>query len=127
MQPLQKSPRTLRVAEEIRCAISQILCFELRDPHLEGVTVTGVKVSPDLRFARIYYNMNAPERAKEALAALRKSVPLMRKFLAQQIALKFVPDLDFYYDESFELQARIDSLFLELDQKKKASSGSNER
>ena len=114
-----KGNRQEKIAEEIRREVSGIIHFELSDPRVGGVTVTGVKMSPDLSLARVYFTVPGdPDRGKEALKGLKSSAGLIRKLIAQRIRIKFMPTFDFFYDESLELQDRIDSLFEEIEAKK---------
>lgn len=107
-----KTGRDKRIAEEIRREVSQILHFELSDPRVSGAAVTGVKVSPDLRLARVYYAMPGVEDRKEAAAkGLEKSAPFVRHLLTERLDMKFSPQIEFFYDESFEIQNSIEGIF----------------
>lgn len=107
-----KTGRDKRIAEEIRREVSQILHFELSDPRVSGASVTGVKVSPDLRLARVYYAMPGAEDRKAAAAkGLEKSAPFVRHLLTERLDMKFSPQIEFFYDESFEIQHKIDGIF----------------
>ncbi|HKX12210.1 MAG TPA: 30S ribosome-binding factor RbfA [bacterium] len=107
-----KTGRDKRIAEEIRREVSQILHFEISDPRTSGATVTGVKVSPDLRLARVYYAMPGAEDRKAAAAkGLAKSAGYVRHLLTERLDMKFSPQIEFFYDESFEIQNKIDDIF----------------
>ena len=117
------SQRQLRVGEELRHVLSGILLRgHLRDPALEGVsvTVTAVRISPDLRNATAYVmplgelTSDAPH-APEVLAALNRSAPFLRGQIAREITLRHVPALRFVYDSAFESSARIDTVLLRPD------------
>jgi len=110
-----KTGRDKRIAEEIRREVSQIMHFEMSDPRVSGATVTGVKVSPDLRLARVYYAMPGNEERKAAAAAgLKKSEGYVRHLLTERIDMKFSPQIEFFYDESFEIDAKIQKIFSEM-------------
>ncbi len=110
-----KSGRDKRIAEEIRREVSQILHYELSDPRISGATVTGVKVSPDLRLARVYYALPGAEEKKAAAAAgLKKSEGFVRHLLTERIDMKFSPRVEFFYDESFEIDEKIQKIFAKL-------------
>ena len=114
-----KTARAERIAEEIRREVSQIVHFELKDPRIEGVTVTGVKMTPDLRVARVYFSVpGEPEKGGGALKGLQSSAGLIKRLISQRVTLKFMPNFEFFYDESLELQERIDSLFEEIEKKR---------
>ena len=117
------SQRQLRVGEELRHVLSGILLRgHLRDPALEGVsvTVTEVRISPDLRNATAYVmplgelTSDAPH-APEVLAALNRSAAFLRGQIAREITLRHVPALRFVYDSAFESSARIDTVLLRPD------------
>jgi len=106
--------RTSRVAEEFR----EILAEEiprLKDPRIGFVTVTGVKVSPDLRRAWVYYTAmgGEPERRASA-AALRSAAAHLRRVIGAQVRLKVLPDLAFEEDDSAETAERIETLIRRL-------------
>ena len=110
-----KTGRDKKIAEEIRREVSQILHFELKDPRAMGATVTGVKMTPDLRLARVYFAMpGAEERKSSAQEGLRRSAGFIRHLLAERLDMKFMPQIEFFYDESFELEEKIERLFQKL-------------
>ncbi|EKE78358.1 ribosome-binding factor A [Oceanibaculum indicum P24] len=101
---------------------SVLLRGHLRDPALEGVsiTVTEVRISPDLRNATAYVmplgelTSDAPH-APEVLAALNRSAAYLRGQIAREITLRHVPAIRFVYDSAFESSARIDTVLLRPD------------
>lgn len=110
-----KTLRDKKVAEEIRREISHILHYDLGDPRIQGATVTGVRVTPDLKLARIYFAMpGCEDRATEVQAVFKKSAGYIRRLLAQRIRIKYMPALEFFYDESLELETRIRDLFEQI-------------
>lgn len=116
-----KVARTERIAEEVRREVSNLICFDLNDPRIYGVSVTGVKMTPDLRVARVYFTLpNEPDRAESVKKALQGAQGIFRKALSRKLNMKFVPTFEFFYDESLELQDKIDALFDDIE--KKASS-----
>ncbi len=107
-----KVGRDKRIAEEIRREVSQIMHFEISDPRLMGVTVTGVMLTPDLSLARIYYALPGTEGRKELVQkSLKKSEGFVRRALAERVEMKFVPRIEFFYDESLEIESKINDLF----------------
>jgi len=107
------SQRPLRVGEELRHALARI--FErggLRDPALAdaAVTVTEVRVSPDLKNATAYVMPLAGAQAPEVIAALRRSAPYFRRELAHAVKLRHAPTISFALDTAFEHASRIDAL-----------------
>jgi len=111
--PSAPGPRPLRVGEELRHALAHI--FEqgrLHDPALAGLalTVTEVRVSPDLKNATAYVMPLAGAHAGEALEALKRASGFLRRELAQAVKLRIVPTIGFALDTSFEHASRIDAL-----------------
>jgi ribosome-binding factor A len=108
------SQRQLRAGELIRHALAEILREEdLADPDLAGVsvTVTEVRMSPDLKHAHCFVEPLGGGHGGEVVGALNRSARFLRGRLGHAIELKFTPDLRFLHDESFDNAARIDRLF----------------
>jgi ribosome-binding factor A len=107
--------RADRVGDLLVELISQVLREELRDPRVAGVTVTGAKVSKDLRHARIFFNILAGQHErKEVLAGLKSATGFIRSKVAKQLQLKFVPAIEFSYDESQDEAQRIETLLKQV-------------
>jgi ribosome-binding factor A len=107
------SQRQLRVGETLRHAIAEILARgEVRDPDLEGisVTVTQVKPSPDMRHALVYCEPLGGRNANRVIAALNRHRGFIRGLLGQLIRLKFTPELRFVEDESFAEAEKIETI-----------------
>ncbi len=103
----------LRVAELIRHAVSQVLTRGgVNDPALETevITVSGVKMSPDLKLATVLIVPLGGKDPTAVLAALERNRKFIRGAIAGALNLKFMPDLRFRQDEGFATQARIDAL-----------------
>ena len=110
-----KSPgqRQLRVGEEIRHVLAETLGRgELRDPELVDrvITVTEVRVSPDLKNATAFIVPLGGEHSPEVLVALRRSAGYLRGILAHQLRLRYAPHLGFELDHSFDRAQRIEEL-----------------
>ena len=111
--PRPASQRQLRVGEELRHALAQLLRpGELRDPALReaNVTVTEIRVSPDLRNATAYVMPLAGANADEIMAGLKRSAPFLKGRLARMIELRQVPNLVFALDTAFDSAERIAAL-----------------
>lgn len=108
------SQRQLRVGEIVRHALAAILTrTEIADPELEGryITVTEVKASPDLRHATVYVRpFGLDEAGAPLVKALNRHTRFLRGELARRVDLKYMPDLVFRLDESFDEAERIDAL-----------------
>ncbi len=110
---LGPSQRQLRVGEALRHALAEILRRNvIRDPDLEGVsvTITQVKPSPDMRYATVYCEPLGGQRAKEIVAALNRHKGFLRGEMGRLITTKFTPDLRFVEDESFAEAQKIEDL-----------------
>ena len=92
-----------RVDEEIKKAVSKIISQDLHDPKLTGlISVTSVKTTPDLRYARVFVSMIGCKSQKENLAILKKSSGFIRSLIAKEVNLRITPELVFEFDESIE-------------------------
>jgi len=110
------SQRQLRVGEELRHALARILARgELRDPALVGaqVTVTEVRVGPDLRNATAYVTPLGGGDAGRLVAALRHAAPYLRGRIAEEVRLRLAPTIQFEADRSFDRADRIERLLHE--------------
>jgi len=106
--------RQLRAGELVRHALVEILREEsIADPALEGVsvTVTEVRVSPDLRHATVFVEPLGGGHAPEVVAGLNRHAKFLRGRLGHAIELRFTPQLKFLHDESFNEAARMNRLF----------------
>jgi ribosome-binding factor A len=109
----QLSQRQLRVGEQLRHALAQLLRpGELRDPALReaNITVTEVRITPDLRNATAYVMPLAGANADEIMSGLKRSAPYLKAMLARTVELRQAPNLAFAYDTTFDSAARIAEL-----------------
>jgi ribosome-binding factor A len=107
--------RAEKVADLLREEITQIVGYELEDPRLEAVTVTDVRVSDNLRDARVFVTISGSEdEARAALAALRHAAQYVRKQLMLALDLAHAPELHFVRDKVEERGARVDQLLSEI-------------
>ena len=96
---MPQGARTERVSEEFREILAESI-QALKDPRVGFVTVTGVKVSQDLRVAWVFYTVLGDEKARAGTrAALRSAAPHLRRELGRQVRLKVTPELRFEEDE----------------------------
>ncbi len=116
------SRRTEKVEEVLRDVLSEILLRELKDPRLGFVTITGVKVSPDLRNAQVYYSALGDEQArKETEAALRRGAGFIRSQLGRRTTFRFVPELEFRFDPSVGHAHRVMELLEQVRREEQAA------
>jgi ribosome-binding factor A len=103
--------RSERIADTLREEISQIVGYELQDPRVTGVTVTEVRVSDNLRTARVYVTVAGDEEEhRTALKALRHAAPFVRKQLGLSLNMPRTPELYFVRDKVEEDGERVDKL-----------------
>jgi len=108
MKPFNRSDR---IGGQVLKMLSQILQKQIKDPRLDTIMITGVKVSRDLRLARIYFTLSGKEQSRPAaLEGLEKARGFIKRTLSGQLGLKYMPDLKFFYDESFDYGEHIDKL-----------------
>lgn len=113
-----------KVAQQLKREISQVLLLEINDPRLGFLTITQVKVSPDLKIARVYFTTLGAEGEKgEAQKALGKASRYVRRRIAQRMRLKFIPEIKFFFDEELDRRLKVERL---LDQLKDESPAGNQ-
>lgn len=104
-----------RVDEELKREISNIISFELKNPNVTGmISVTKVKVTPDLKYAKVYVSILNSKNIKETMVNLKKSSGFIRSELAKRINLRITPEVIFELDDSLEYGARIDTILKEI-------------
>lgn len=127
------SSRPGRVGDQIRVEIAELLARVVQDPGIGFLTITHVKVTPDLQQARVYYTTLGDEQArKESRRALERVTPFLRRQIGQRLRLRRVPELQFFFDESVERGDRIEQILQELSQERREQAvqpvtGSDER
>ena len=108
--------RTERVADILREEISQIVGYELEDPRLTMVTVTEVRLSDNMRAAKVYITVAGDEQEhKLALAALKRAAPYVRKQLGLSLNLPRTPEIYFVRDRVEEEGERVDQLLRQIE------------
>lgn len=115
----ENNTRLGRIDEEYRKEISNIISYKLKNPNATGlISVTKVKVTNDLKYAKVYVSIMNSKNQKETLAALKKSSGFIRSELAKSVNLRNTPELIFELDDSLEYGARIDSILKDIMPKK---------
>jgi ribosome-binding factor A len=104
------SIRQARVGDLLRQTIAVLIQRKVKDPRVEGITITGADVSVDLKNARIFYCMLDPSRKEEALEGLKSAAGFLRREINKELRLRTVPTLFFTYDESFDYGSKIDEI-----------------
>lgn len=117
--PNRNNNRQGRIDEEYRKEISHIIDQKLKEPSVTGlISVTKVKVTTDLKFAKVYVSILNAKDVKQTLAGLKKSAGFIRSELAKTVNLRNTPELIFALDDSMEYGAKIDSILKEILPKK---------
>ena len=108
-----------RIDEEYKKEISQIISYQLENPNVTGlISVTKVKVTNDLKYAKVYVSILNSKNLKETMEGLKKSSGFIRSELARKINLRNTPEILFELDDSLEYGAKIDSILKEIMPKK---------
>jgi ribosome-binding factor A len=118
--------RAERVADLVQRIVARSL-GELRDPRVGFVTVTAVRMSPDLRHATVYFTVIDPDAHAVTEDGLRHAAPFLRRALSRDATLRRTPELHFVYDETAESARRVEGLLHELEPPSAAREGGDER
>jgi ribosome-binding factor A len=110
--------RADRISVKIQQAITELLSKKMQDPKVEMATISGVKMTPDLRVAHVYITVfGEKRRIRDALDGFNRSKGFIKKSIAPKLGLKYMPELKFIRDDTFDTAAEMDALI------KKATSG----
>lgn len=117
--------RPERVAQMVQQLLGEIFARGMRDPRIGLVTITGVKMSPDLREARVYWTVHGDaEQRKHTRKGLDNARGFLRREVGAELKLRVVPDLHFTYDEAIDRGERIEQLIRQVhDQEQDRASG----
>ena len=114
--------RAERVSGLIQETLSDLLNKRIHDPRLHMATITRVKMSADLKSARIYYAIYGDDkRSQDAAKGFESARGFIKRILAPKLGLRYMPDLNFFYDDSFDYGSHIDQLL----EKIKSDDGQN--
>lgn len=112
---MSQGSRPDRVADQIRSELADLLAREVHDPGIGFVTLTRVKVTPDLQQARVLYTSLGDEKTRAASGrALERAAPFLRRKLGARLRLRRAPEIIFIYDDSIAGQDRIEQILNEL-------------
>jgi ribosome-binding factor A len=114
-----KPSRSQRVAGRLQAELMElVLRGGLRDPGLVDAYFTQIKLTDDLRHARIYFRLTRPEVGdkdrEHALAALERASGFIRKELGPKLQLQYMPDLKFFWDDGLDRAARVEAVLAEI-------------
>jgi len=109
------SVRLDKISALIKDELSLIFLHEINNPDIGFLTITNVKVTPDLRNARIYFSVYEKEKREKTLAKINEMKSTVRMLLAGRINyLRHIPEIDFYLDETLDYVEKIENLFKEI-------------
>jgi ribosome-binding factor A len=124
---MAQGSRPERVGEEIREELATLLVREVKDPGIGFVTLTRVKVSPDLQLVRVYYTTLGDEKSRQQTdKALLRATPFLRRQIGARVRLRRVPELRFEFDRSVEHQDRIEKILIDLQAERDARAAEAE-
>ena len=104
-----------RINEELKKELSQVINYELKNSNVTGmISVTKVKVTPDLKYAKVYVSILNSKSNEKTLEGLKASAGFIRTSLAKKVNLRITPEIVFEYDDSIEHGERIESLLQEI-------------
>lgn len=116
--------RAARVGDLLKEELSDLLLRNIRDPRIGFVTITEVRVSPDLRHARVYFVTHERGEAEQrTLEGLESARGYLRSELGRRLRLRYVPDLNFTVDETLDHSFRIQEILKSLETKVKPDEG----
>ena len=116
----QNQTRLGRINEEYKKELGVIIDQKLKNPNVTGlISVTKVKVTNDLKYAKVYVSILNSKNVKDTLSALKKSSGYIRSELARRVNLRNTPELIFELDDSIEYGTKIDAILKEIMPKKK--------
>jgi ribosome-binding factor A len=108
MKPFARSDR---VGCQIQKVLSDLLLKSVRDPRLKSASITGVKMSRDLRIARVYFiTSDDKNNIAQTIEGFKSALGYVKYKLAAELGLRYMPELRFFYDESFEYGFHIDKI-----------------
>ncbi len=102
--------RAKRVADEIHHIIVQVCYNEIADPRLRGVEITAVRMTKDLQIARVYFYLekDSDENRKKAQRGLESASGFFKRAVGQELTLRYMPAFEFFFDETIELEKKIE-------------------
>lgn len=107
--------RLMRINEELRKELSEILAYEIKNPNITGMlSVTKVKITPDFKYAKVYVSILNSKNINKTMQGLKESAGFIRSRVAKDVNLRITPELVFEIDDSLEYGDRIESILKEI-------------
>lgn len=107
--------RKARVSELLKQTISDIIRDDIKDPRVQGVTITEVSMSSDLKSARVFFSSLDDGKIEHHCQGLGAAEKFIRRRLKTELSLKYIPLLTFAYDTSFDHSLKISKILKEID------------
>ena len=108
--------RAERLGHHLQKSLMDLLKKNINDPRLEMVTITRVKLSNDLKIAKVYFSMTASRHSiKDAENGFKSAHGFLKKNLSKELGLRFMPELKFFYDDSLDYATRINQLIKSIE------------
>ena len=107
--------RAIRVAQVVKAEIAELLIRGLKDPRVGFVSIMGVRMSPDLRYANVYVSTYGSEKEKKSsIIGLKRSAGWIRKQLGKKLRLRLTPEVRFFEDDSLDQVFHLDEMIKEI-------------
>ncbi|MGI6123258.1 MAG: 30S ribosome-binding factor RbfA [Acetivibrionales bacterium] len=121
--------RTERISEEIKKELSDLIRNQIKDPRLpEFVSITAVRVTKDLRYAKVYISVFGDDEKKTgAITALKNAAGYIRHEIGQRVNIRYIPEFSFILDDSIEKGMYLSKLIDDTISKSKASNPESEQ
>ena len=122
---MKSYPRSERIEGHIQKIMAEMLIKEISDPRLFLVAITGVRLTPDMKLATVFFSVTGDEeREKQALAGFKSAHGFIKRTLAQGLGLKYMPDIRFEVDKAIKYGQKIDSILRNIKNNESDSSSS---
>jgi ribosome-binding factor A len=122
-----RSTRMRRTDDLVRKILSETLLTKVQDPRVGMVSVTMVRISPELDTAKVWVTVLGDENARaETMKGLRSAASFLQSEIARQVRMRKVPRLSFVYDDSLDQGLRIDAALRDVETEREARGGAGE-
>ena len=109
-----------RLEQDVKIALSDIIMNEVKEPEVSGlISVTGVHITPDQKYAKVYVSIFGKTNKAKVIDALKKATGFIKKELGRRVRMRNMPDITFVLDESMEYGAHMDKVIKEVMEKDK--------
>jgi ribosome-binding factor A len=106
--------RADRVGGQVQRILAELIQKGVNDPRLAQATISGVTLSRDLRIAKVYFSMHGNAEKQAILEGFESAKGFIKRELARELGLRYMPDLKFFYDGSFDYGAHINRVLKSL-------------